>query len=293
MPIAANLYYFAHDEAEEDATTKRPAVILIHGAGGNHLSWPPQVRRMADERVYSLDLPGHGKSEGLVRQSIDEYVDDVTLFMQEMKLRTAVLAGVSMGSAIALSFALKFPRKIKGLCLLGSGSKLRVSSAIMDMAANPNTFEAAVEMINENCFSMETPQNLKDLSKRQMLDVRPSVLHGDFLACNEFDVTSQLKKIHAPTLIICGVEDKMTPVRYSELLHENIAKSQLHIVENAGHLVMAEQPNIVADLLKHFVDTLPIRARKTKTERILLNEEADPAQATESAISTDTETDPV
>lgn len=293
MPNAANLYYFAHDEAEEDTTTKRPAVILIHGAGGNHLSWPPQVRRMADERVYTLDLPGHGKSEGLVRQSIDEYVEDVTLFMQELKLRTAVLAGISMGSAVALSFALKFPRKIKGLCLLGSGSRLRVAPSIMDMAANPNTFEAAVEMVNENCFSADAPQNLKDLSKRYLLDVRPSVLHGDFLACNEFDVTSQLKKIHAPTLIICGAEDKMTPVRYSELLHEGIVKSQLHILENTGHLVMAEQPDVVADLMKQFVDTLPVRARKTKTERVLLNEEADPAQATESAISADTAIDPV
>ena len=293
MPIAANLYYFAHDEAEEDAATKRPAVILIHGAGGNHLSWPPQVRRMADERVYTLDLPGHGKSEGSVRQSIDEYVDDVTLFMQELKLRTAVLAGISMGSAVALSFALKFPRKVKGLCLLGSGSRLRVAPSILEMAASPNTFEAAVEMVNENCFSADAPQNLKDLSKRHLLDVRPSVLHGDFLACNEFDVTSQLKKIHAPTLIICGAEDKMTPVRYSELLHEGIAKSKLHIAENTGHLVMAEQPDVVADLLKQFVDTLPVRARKTKTERVPLNEEADPAQETESAISADTAIDPV
>ena len=70
-----------------------------------------------------------------------------------------------------------------------------------------------------------------------MLEIRPPVLLGDFLACNEFDVTSQLDKIKAPTLIICGAEDKMTPLKFSELLQDGIANSQLHVLDNAGHMV--------------------------------------------------------
>ena len=291
MPTAANLYYFAH-EAEEDTPTKRPPIILIHGAGGNHLSWPPQVRRMVDEKVYSLDLPGHGKSEGNGRQSIDDYVDDVLAFMQALKLRTAVFVGVSMGSAIALAIAAKYPRKVRGLGLLGSGSKMRVASLILETVGSPNTFESAVELINESCFSADAPQNLKDLSKRQMLDVRPPVLLGDFLACNEFDVTSQLKKIRVPTLIICGVEDRMMPVKYSELLQENMPNATLHIVENAGHLVMTEQPDIVADLLKKFVDSIPIRTRKTKKDRVEFNVEVDSAQEAESTLQADSTNSP-
>ena len=49
MPIAVELYYFAHEVEGHDK--KRPPVILIHGAGGNHLSWPPQIRRMAERRI--------------------------------------------------------------------------------------------------------------------------------------------------------------------------------------------------------------------------------------------------
>jgi len=273
MPIAAELYYFAHEA--EDQVKKRPPVILIHGAGGNHLSWPPQIRRMADERVYALDLPGHGKSEGMGRQSIDEYVDDVIAFMKELKIRAAVMVGISMGSAIALTFALKFPKKILGLGLLGSGSKLRVASSILETAGNPNTFESAVEMVNESCFSTNTPQSLIQLSKQSMLEIRPPVLLGDFLACNEFDMTSQLEKIDAPTLIICGVEDKMTPLKYSELLRDGIANSHLHVVDNAGHMVMAEQPDVVADLLKQFIDNIPARTRKATKARITPNEVVD------------------
>lgn len=282
MPIAAELYYFAHEA--EDQHKKRPPVILIHGAGGNHLSWPPQIRRMADERIYALDLSGHGKSEGLGRQSIDKYADDIIAFMKELKISAAVMVGISMGSGIALTLALKYPKKVLGLGLLGAGAKLRVAPAILETAGNPNTFESAVELINENCFSANTTQSLLDLSKAQMLEMRPPVLLGDFLACNAFDVTSQLGQINIPAIIVCGAEDKMTPLKFSELLQNGITNSQLHVVENAGHLVMAEQPDIVADLLKQFVDGLPPRIRKKK-ERILAEGESDPVQQTESTLT--------
>ena len=282
MPIAAELYYFAHEA--EDQHKKRPPVILIHGAGGNHLSWPPQIRRMADERIYALDLPGHGKSEGLGKQSIDDYADDIIAFMKELKISAAVMVGISMGSGIALTLALKYPKKVLGLGLLGAGARLRVAPAILETAGNPNTFESAVELINANCFSATTAQSLLDLSKVQMLEMRPPVLLGDFLACNAFDVTSQLGQIKIPTIIVCGAEDKMTPLKFSELLQNGIANSQLHVVENAGHLVMAEQPDIVADLLKQFVDGLPPRIRKKK-ERIFPKGESDPVQQTESALT--------
>jgi len=283
MPIAAELYYFSHQP--QDPSAKRPPIILIHGAGGNSLSWPPQIRRLTDERIYALDLPGHGQSEGAGRHSVEEYAGDVIAFMKELKIRAAVLVGISMGSAIALTVALKYPKKVLGLGLLGSGAKLRVAQTILEMAGNANTFEAAVDMINENCFSAGVPQNLLDLSKKQMMEIRPPVLLGDFLACNGFDVFGQLEKIDLPTLIICGAEDKMTPVKFSELLKTQIANSQLHVLENAGHMVMAEQADIVAELLKKFMDDLPPRTRKTKTARIISDGETAPVQQTESPLT--------
>ncbi|MBI5963812.1 MAG: alpha/beta hydrolase [Chloroflexi bacterium] len=275
MPIAANLYYFAHEM--EGHAKKLPPVILIHGAGGHHLSWPPQIRRLADEKIYAPDLPGHGKSEGVGRHSIDEYADDVIAFMKELKIRAAVMVGISMGSAIALTLALKYPGKVLGLGLLGAGAKLRVSPSILETAGNPNTFESAVDMINGNCFSPNAGQILMQLSKEQMMETRPPVLLGDFLACNEFDVVGQLGQINLPALIVCGAEDKMTPLKLSELLHNGIVNSQLHVVENAGHLVMAEQPDVVAELLKQFIDNLPPRTRRKK-ERIIPDGETVPVQ---------------
>jgi len=258
MPLASKLYYFIHQTQEQ--IINRPPVILIHGAGGNYLSWPTQIRRMTGERIYALDLPGHGKSEGAGRQSIEEYVDDVISFMRELRLEEAVVVGISMGSAIALALALKFPKKVLGLGLLGAGSKLRVSTSIVEAAGNPNLFESAVEMITQSCFSRNTSASLLHRLQQQMLKLSPPVLFGDFQACHNFDVTSQLANIDLPTLIICGAEDKMTPLKYSERLRNGIANSQLHVVDNAGHMVMIEQPDLVAGLLKKFIGNIPARA---------------------------------
>lgn len=256
MPASAGHHYFVH-EAEEQHS-KRPPVILIHGAGGNHLTWPPQIRRLAGEKIYAPDLPGHGQSEGVGRRSIHEYADDVLAFMKALNIRAAVLAGISMGSAIALTLALKYPGKVMGLVLLGGGAKMRVAASILETVGNLNTFESTVEMINEYCFSANAPQSLVQLSKQNMMKMRPPVLLGDFLACHEFDVTDQLKNINIPALVLCGAEDKMMPLKHSQSLHEGIANSKLHALEQAGHMAMLEQPDQVAILLKQFMDELPL-----------------------------------
>lgn len=74
-----------------------------------------------------------------------------------------------------------------------------------------------------------------------------------FLACDRFDMRTQVASLTLPTLIICGVADKMTPVKLSEALHQAIGGSQLHLVAEAGHMVMVEQPAAVTGLIYKFV----------------------------------------
>jgi pimeloyl-ACP methyl ester carboxylesterase len=256
MPAASGIYYFAH----EADNTERPPLILIHGAGGFHLSWPPQVRRLTDQRVYAVDLPGHGKSEGVGRQSIEDYTEDVIAFMNGLEIPCAVIAGHSLGSAIAITLALKHPKQVSGLILISSGAKLRVSPAILDGASNSNTFDSTVQMVNDCSFGPHTPSRLKQLATERMAGIRPSVLHGDFLACDAFNVMDQLEKIKAPTLIICGTEDRMTPLKYSEFLRDRITNSKLEVVDGAGHMLMLEQPVLTADLISRFMNDLSPRA---------------------------------
>lgn len=253
MPTAAGLYYFAHGDDLPD----RPPVLVLHGAGGSHLSWPPQIRRLNGQRMFTLDLPGHGKSQGIGRQDITEYSKAVIEFMKALRLPGAVLVGFSMGSAIALSLALQYRKRVLGLGLIGAGAKMRVAPAMLELASNFSTFQSTVETVIENSYSSDVDPRVKELAIQQMAETRQAVLYGDFLACDEFNVMERVSKIHVPTLIISGSADRMTPPNRSEYLHDQIGGAQLHIVDGAGHMVMIERPDEVAALLVEFLDQIP------------------------------------
>ncbi len=252
MPTAAGLYYFAHGEN----LSERPPVVLIHGAGGAYLNWPPQVRRLNGQRLFALDLPGHGKSKGTGRQDILEYARAVSEFLKALSLPAAILVGHSMGSAIALVMALQFPQQVLGLGLLGGGAKLRVAKSILELAAQPETFPALLQMVGDLSYGPHAGPRLKELGMRRLAETRPAVLYGDFLACDAFDVMQQVKNIHVPTLLLCGSEDQMTPPNRSAYLHEQIAGSQLRVIPGAGHMLMLEAPDETARLLGAFLDTV-------------------------------------
>ncbi|HNK63260.1 MAG TPA: alpha/beta fold hydrolase [Anaerolineales bacterium] len=255
MPFASGIHYTSHT----DDTKHRPPLLLIHGAGGNHLTWHPYIRRMSGVTVYALDLPGHGQSEGVGRSSIEEYARDVLNFMDVLEIGKAIVAGLSMGSAITLTLALNHPGRLQGMILMGGGAKMRVAKSILETAGHAETFPSAVENINTNCFSAQASPDLVQLSRQAMLKMNPPALLGDFQACNQFDVTAQLSGIQRPTLIICGAEDVMTPPRFSQSLSDQIPNSRLHILEKTGHMVTLEQPELVVELLKQFMDDLPLQ----------------------------------
>lgn len=253
MPISAELYYHLYEGGEEGA---KPPVVLIHGAGGTHLYWPSELRRLPGQRVYALDLPGHGKSGGRGQQSIHGYAQTILEWMEATRLHSAVFVGHSMGSAIALTMALDFPQHVLGLGLLGAGARLRVNPTFLEGSASPTTFLQAVDTAVKWSFGPQTDPRLVELATKRMAETRPSVLHGDFIACNEFDVSDRVSEILQPTLVICGSEDKMVPLRHSQYLATAMPKARLEIISSAGHMVMLEQPQGVAQALLNFLDSV-------------------------------------
>jgi len=249
MPIAAGLNYFVHEAGH----TTRPPLILIHGAGGFHLSWPPHIRRLHERTVYALDLNGHGKSFGNGRTTVDEHMRDVINFMDALGLQSTCLAGHSLGGAIAIAMAVLHPQRVDGLVLVSTGAKLRVAQALLDAASQTETFLQAVEMVIENSFSIHVDLRVKELTKQRMLLTHPQALHADLLACHSFNMLSSLPDISAPTLILCGSEDAMTPPKYSQTLRDQIPGARLELLPNAGHMLMLEKPDAVRELMEGFL----------------------------------------
>jgi len=229
----------------------RVPLVLVHGAGENHLAWPAALRRMTGIAVYALDLPGHGKSSGDGRSTITEYADFLAQWLDALKIDRAVLAGHSMGGAIAQQFALAYPHRSTALILIATGARLRVAPQILDLARSD--LPAAADWITEYEWGPDTPEQMKQLGKQQLLANRPDVIYGDYVACNAFDVIDRLGDIRAPALVVGGTADRMTPPKYASFLAERIPHARLALIEGAGHMVMLEREREVALPIEQFL----------------------------------------
>jgi pimeloyl-ACP methyl ester carboxylesterase len=255
MPTAAGLHYFLH---EGESRLKTP-LVLIHGAGGDHLSWPPEMRRLPGYRVITLDLPGHGKTAGPGCQSIQDYARDVTEFVDTLGLFRAVFVGHAMGGAIALALALDYPDHVAGIGLISAGPILPVPSSIIENAANLSTLPLAIKSLQEMSLGSQTPENLKSTVFKRLAETRQTLLLDDLLACDRFNVTDRLNAIRTPVLVVCGTDDKLAPLRFSEILSSKIPGAALQTVEGAGHMLVFEQPARLAKLVSVFLATIPYR----------------------------------
>ncbi len=243
-----NVFYRAYGR---DVDAQRPPVVLVHGAGGNHLVWPAQVRHLANTAVFALDLPGHGASPGPSSNEISVYSEIVRDFVDSLELPWFLLVGHSMGGAIALDFALAYGHRLAAIVVMGGGARMRVAPALMEGVLHD--FDAATAQITEYCYHPDTPAAEKELYLRHLRENDPHVLYGDFVACHNFDVVDRLAALATPALFICGRQDRMTPLERSIYLHNHVAGSELLVIEDAGHNVMIERPQTVADALQTFL----------------------------------------
>jgi pimeloyl-ACP methyl ester carboxylesterase len=253
MPNVADIYFFNNQKE----ISNLPPVVLIHGAGGTHLHWPAEIRRLTEYRVFALDLPGHGKSGGRGLQTIEAYAQSVLEWLEAMGIFRAVFVGHSMGGAIALTIARENPERVIALGLIATGARLRVAPDLLENSMNSATFPVVLDTITSWAFSEEADPRLISLASKRMSEIRPSVFRGDFLACDAFNLLDTVSDIRIPSLVLCGQDDKLTPVRFSQYLADNIRGAQLVIIPKAGHMVMLEHPQSVTSALTEFLGKLP------------------------------------
>jgi pimeloyl-ACP methyl ester carboxylesterase len=228
-------------------------LVLVHGAGGNHMHWPAELRCLPDAVVYSLDLPGHGKSDGPGLADIGAYAETVHAFVSALGLARFVLAGHSMGGAIALEYALHYAPELAGLVLVNTGGRLRVPPQIL--TGLHTDFERIIEQLARRTHAEDADLPLLRQYVRRLREVAPEVLYGDFIACDRFDRLTDLTRVSVPTLVLCGEADRMTPAEYSRALAERIPGAHLAVIPAGSHMVMLERPAEVAGLLARWLVT--------------------------------------
>lgn len=213
--------------------------VFIHGAGGSARIWAEQLAAFPNS--IAVTLVGHNPSDlaTVTVSSIEGHAHHLHELLRE--LGDVVLVGHSMGGAIAQLYALIFPEKVRGLVLVGSGAKMRVSPKILEGLLTD--YPATVRFIVNTGFPPDAPDNLKQPIIEDMDALPPEVTQAAFAACNQFDVTQNLNKLPAvPVLVVTGTADMLTPPKLGQFLADNIPGARLELVEGVGHFVQVEQP---------------------------------------------------
>ncbi len=230
----------------------REVILFIHGAGGGQYTWSfPKGFFEKHFNPIIIELPGHGESGGEGENEIGKYAEHVYGFLKALNLSKVFLVGHSMGGAIVQTMALRYPEVIKGIVLVGTGARLKVLPMILE--GIKNNFEETVRKINTLHYSGKASLDLLEKSLYNMMQIRPEILYGDYLACDRFDVMNEVEKIDLPTLILCGDEDELTPVKYSQFLHHRIKGSKLEVIPDAGHMVMMESASAFNETIREFI----------------------------------------
>ena len=241
-----------------------PAIVFVHGAALDHSVWQWQSRYLAHHghSVLAVDLPGHGRSPGLPRTSIDAMADWVAAFIEAANLACAAVVGHSMGSLVALETARRHAARVSRLALIAPAMPMAVGAPFL-AAAHDDAPEA---------FDMETVWGharsaliagsavpgtyLVGASRQLNARSRTGVQHTDLVACDTYRVPlDALRELKAPTLVIAGKRDQMTPFKAGRAVADAIPGSRFVAID-AGHAMMSEAPRETLFALRALIRTM-------------------------------------
>jgi pimeloyl-ACP methyl ester carboxylesterase len=240
-----------------------PVLMLVHGAGMDHTVWVRVARHFARHgwSVLAPDLPGHGRSEGAPLERIEDMARWLAQLLDRLEVESAILAGHSMGSLVAMALAAAEPVRCRGLALLGTSVPMAVSDALLGAAREGA--HAAIDMANTWSHSPRGRLGgcpdpgfwLMACGERLLEAADPAAYYADLAACNAYrpDI-AVLSALRCPALIIAGGADQMTPARAGRSVADMVPGAEFVSLAGCGHSMLGERPNEVLDALRPFAE---------------------------------------
>ena len=231
-------------------------IVLLHGSGLSHIVWSltEQYLSNKDYNVLSLDLPGHGKSEGKCLSSIEKISDWIEKVFDALNISEVTIIGHSQGCLEALEYNFKYPKKVKNLIFVSGSYKMPVNQDLLDLAEAGD--EKAVKLMmkwgyeNSKKFIGGNPVEKIINSPK---DIR-EILAIDLIACNNYkNGLEAVKNINCPTLCIFGEMDKMINLEKGKKFASLITNSQTQIIKNCGHMIMFEKAFEMREKISEFL----------------------------------------
>jgi pimeloyl-ACP methyl ester carboxylesterase len=243
-----------------------PVVVLMHGFPLDRSMWTYQRSSVGSiYRVIAPDLRGHGHSaapDGIY--TVDEMADDVIEVLDSLQLtEQVVFGGLSMGGYLALSIAVRYPERVKGLMLMNTRAAADTPEAATAREQLARKVEAsgnadpAVAVMLPKLFSRKTFElhpELVDRMSAHMARTPARAVAGTLrgLAIRP-DRTADLPRIAVPTLVLAGAEDQLIPFEESERMAHALPNGKLVTIPDAGHVAPLENHTAADDAILGFL----------------------------------------
>lgn len=240
------------------------AVVFIHGLSDNLNYWQILTSNFKnDYKSIRFDLRGHGLSElGNEEITVDLFSEDLLNLLNELHIDNVDIVGFSLGGCIAMDFAIKYPSKVSSLVIMSSYA--RASSQTKNvlnqaLVSVEEGFEKFYDFMVPNVLCPDVIEmNKEELEYLKGISSEEANCDGikkAILACLEFDVVNDLKKIDVPTLILAGKYDEFVTLNQQKELEYNIDNSELIILDNLKHnLLVGENVRKIIDLINDFLN---------------------------------------
>jgi pimeloyl-ACP methyl ester carboxylesterase len=253
---------------ETAGAASNPTIALVHGHSLDLRSWDHQVGALVDAgfRVVRHDVRGHGRSEAPpVGYTWDNYSAELAGLFDHLGIRTAHVAGLSMGGGVALKFALDYPGRTRSLTLVdtalpGFSYSPEFSERILALqeAVRAEGVKAAFERLwfNDPLFDhlRRFPERMREA--REMCLGYSAVEYREDSHTPGYvqpDLIARLADVRVPTLVAVGEEDIPDFRLISEIAASTIPAARLQVMPGCGHLPNMEDPDSFNRILIGFL----------------------------------------
>jgi pimeloyl-ACP methyl ester carboxylesterase len=249
----------------ETGSHDSPAVVMLHGVGGNSMQWRFQYAGLADRfRVVGWNAPGFMLSDGLRVEtpSCRDWADALADFLDAIDVQRVHIIGNSFGSLVAQCFAMHHSGRLLRVVLTGAVvgwtdmPEDRKSRALAERQAQIATGGYGFGARAEALVGPNASPDLVDLVRGFARATNPRAFMQviRFGVGNGHSPTEVAPKLTVPVLFIHGSEDRVAPIERVRVLHNALADARLETLAGIGHLPEIEAPDRVNALIGEFLE---------------------------------------
>ena len=244
-------------DAGQGIDKSKDTIVFLHGSGLSHIVWSLTEKFFSNNKfnVLSVDLPGHGNTEGPCLDSIEKISDWLEKVFIKLNLNKIIIVGHSQGCLEALEYSCKYKNRLKKIVFIGGSYRMPVNKDLIDLALNGDSdavklmmkwsYEGSKKFIGGNPIE-KIIQSPRDISE---------ILAVDLIACDNYlNGSNAAKAINCPALLVFGELDKMVNLENGKKFSNLVKNSITHVINGSGHMIMIEKAFEMREKILEFLN---------------------------------------